>query len=592
MKSAKEWFQELSLGKKLVLYLLVFIMIPLCVAAFIIQSKAADVVYAKTQENLLQVLKQTRFSIENIVRETDYVSLTVLSDDHLQELIHFYTEKKYLDVERNKTKLFISFDSLLNSKPYINSIAISRGAEIIFQYGDSVQMEDTRYHAVAEQLKGKVFWTPPYLLDKRYKQTSPSPVISLVRAVNDLNAPGQLAIERVSVDESYLVNVYSGIHSWKGGFIGIIDEAGTVISTPDKELLGKDLSNQAHIQSLLRQEEGFFDARIEGESFVVFHYKIIDTGWQVIEIIPRQELQSQLEVVKIFILICMSLCLLFGILFFVVQNQSVVKPLKLLAKEMAKVKSGNLNVGLDIRSKDEIGRVSFIFIDMVGQIQNLIEKVYKGKIREKEAELKAMQAQINPHFLYNTLDSIRWMAVKRKAYDVGEQIEALSDLFRHSLNQGKETTTIRDEIEHLKNYLFIQQNRFADKMSWEIHASPAVLDHETPKLLLQPLVENAIVHGIEPKIGSGMIRVSIFERNDQEIVFQVRDDGIGMNQEQVSDILSNAKEQYKGFALRNIEERVQLRYGEGYKLLMESQLGEGTCVEISIPKHSETGELI
>jgi len=590
MNSAKEWFKALSLGKKLIFYLLVFIMIPLCIAAFFIQLKASDVVYAKTQDNLFQVLKQTRFGIENIVRETDYVSLTVLSDDYLQELIHFYTEKNYLDAERNKTKLFVSFDSLLKSKPYINSIAVSRGEEIIFQYGDAVQLEDTRFHAIAERLGGKVFWTPPYRLNHRYKQTLSSPVISLVRAVNDLNAPRQLAIERVSVDESYLSDVYAGIHSWKSGSIAIVDRAGTVISSPNKKLLGVDLSGQAYIRRLLQSEEGYFDAKIEGASSVVFHYRVEGTGWHVVEIVPQKELLSQLEVVKLFILIGMSLCLLFGILFFIVQNESVVKPLKLLAKEMAKVKSGNLNVRLDIRTKDEIGRVSYIFIDMVGQIQNLIEKVYKGKIREKEAELKALQAQINPHFLYNTLDSIRWMAVKHKAYDIGEQIEALSDLFRHTLNQGRETTTIGDELEHLKNYLLIQQNRFADKLSWEIQADPALLDAPIPKLLLQPLVENAIIHGIEPKIGSGTIRVSVFERKAGEIVLQVQDDGVGMEAGQLSDMLSAEKDGHSGFALRNIAERMRLRYGEAYGLELTSEAGKGTCAELVIPERHETEE--
>lgn len=578
------------MGKKLVVYLLVFIMIPLGIVAFIIQLKASNVVYDKTRDNLLQVLKQTRFGIENIVREADYLSLTILSDDYLQELIHFHTEKNYLDAERNKAKLFVSFDSLLHSKPYINSIAVSRGREIIFQYGDSVQVEDTRFHGTAEQLGGKVFWTPPYLLNQRYKQTSPKPVISLVRAINDLNAPRQIAVERVSVDESYLSNMYAGIHSWNGGGISIVDRAGKVVSSPNKDLLDADLSDQEYVRYLLQFEEGYFDARINGADSAVFHYRIEDTGWHVVEIVPKRELLSQLEVVKLFILIGMSLCALFGILFFIVQSKSVVKPLKRMTKEMAKVKSGNLNVHLEIRSKDEIGRVSYIFIDMVGQIQNLIEKVYKGQIREKEAELKALQAQINPHFLYNTLDSIRWMAVKRKAYDIGEQIEALSDLFRHTLNQGRETTTIGREIDHLKNYLLIQQNRFADKLSWDIEVDPTLMEEPVPTLLLQPLVENAIIHGIEPKIGSGTLRVSVFERLAGEIVLRVQDDGVGIGAGLIDEILKVEPEGHKGFALRNIADRLRLRYGSSSKLEVRSEPGQGACVELTIPRHRETGE--
>lgn len=580
-------FRDLSLGLKLILYFVMLILVPLLVAAFVIHAKTSDVVLEKTKDSLLQVLKQTRFSIENIAREMDYVSLTVLSDELLQELIQFYTDKKYLDVERSKTKLFVSFDALLNSKPYINSISVSRGEEIIFQYGDAVQREDTRFHAAAEALQGSVYWTPMYLLQDRYKSALPLPVISLVRAVNDLNAFEQLAIERVTMNEGYLASLYAGIHSWQGGRIFILDAEGRVLSSPDKQWLGLELGGEPHIAKLLAQESAIADQELDGGRMVLLHYTVAGTGWKVVQMIPHKELLPELAVVNLIVVVCLSLCLGFGILLFIIQSKSIIHPLKLLAKEMSKVKAGNLAVQLKPSSNDEIGRVSHLFIEMVRTIETLIERVYKGQLRVKEAELKMLQAQINPHFLYNTLDSIRWMAVKHQAYDVGEQIEALADLFRHTLNQGEELTTLRKELEHLNHYLIIQQNRFADKLHWTVEAADELLDCELPKLLLQPLVENAIVHGIEPKLELGHIHIAISRCAAGNLVLQVSDDGMGMDTDEVARriqaVEAHEPPRQRGFALRNMEERIQMRYGEPYGIALSSRAGEGTSVTITLP---------
>ncbi|MDG0791559.1 cache domain-containing protein [Cohnella ginsengisoli] len=208
---------NLTLGQKFAGLMFLFIFLPLCAAAIVINATAADALTAKTKENLLQVLKQTRFGLDNIVRETDYLSLTILSDDPMQELIKYYERKAYLDVEKRKAELYLSFQSLLDSRPFIHSISISRGEEVLFQYGTPVSSEDTRFEREAKSLKGKVLWTPLYSLPHLVKGGGDTPVVSLVRAINDLDSPKQLAIERISIQESTLARTYAGVHSWKGG---------------------------------------------------------------------------------------------------------------------------------------------------------------------------------------------------------------------------------------------------------------------------------------------------------------------------------------------------------------------------------------
>lgn len=155
-----------------------------------------------------------------------------------------------------------------------------------------------------------------------------------------------------------------------------------------------------------------------------------------------------------------------------------------------KLKSGNFNIALTIDSKDEIGEISNGFLRMVHQLKETINDVYVGRIKQREAEIKALEAQINPHFLYNTLDSIHWLALKQKNYDVSEQIEALAELFKHVLNKGEPFVTIRQEVDFLENYMLIQKRKYGQRIKLRIHVDPALMNYKMPKLVLQPLVEN------------------------------------------------------------------------------------------------------
>ncbi|QGQ98681.1 sensor histidine kinase [Paenibacillus psychroresistens] len=586
-------FGKLSLSQKLFLYLFLLIIVPLVSAAIIINSKASTVITNKTYENVFQTLKQTRFNLENILKEVNYLSVSIFSDDNVQELIKFHSEKSYLDMDRTKVKLQkawggTSFNSILGSKPYINSISISQDNEIIYQIGDLVQEDERQYTPIVTELKGKVFWTSLHQLD--YLLPNSKNVVSLLRAVNNLDTTKQIAIERISLDEAVLSSFYAGINSWLKGEIYIIDAQGRVVSSQDKALLGKELGSESYIQKVLADEqEGSFSTRIDEASYSIFYCNLMEPGWRLVQIVPEGELNKQLKVINEFIIICIAICLLFGIYFSYAQNKSIVKPLKLLAKEMGKVKNGVFDVHLKVHSQDEIGRVSLIFINMIRQTKELIDKVYKSQLKEKEAELKALQAQINPHFLYNTLDSIRWLAVKNKDFAVSEQLEVLSDLFRHVLNNGEEVTTIGEEIEHLRNYMFIQNNRFGDKISFVQQIDPQLFTQKTIKLILQPLIENAIFHGLEPKIGKGTITLTI-ERKENKLIYVIADDGVGMDASQMTRILSHQMEQEHAFALKNIHDRIQLRFGGDYGLTIESEFNIGTAVHIIMPIMSDEGE--
>lgn len=228
---------------------------------------------------------------------------------------------------------------------------------------------------------------------------------------------------------------------------------------------------------------------------------------------------------------------------------------------------------------------------MVQRIKSLINDVYASKLKQQEAELKTLQAQIRPHFLYNTLNTICWEAEKKGDKEIADMVYSLSQVFRLSLNDGRDTFTLEQEVELVKNYLFLQKNRFRERFEFEITLDESIKDFTVPKLLLQPLAENAVIHGIEPLAGSGLISIRAF-RKDRTIVLEVQDNGVGITPERLQELhqrlargssISEEEENAgrSGFALSNVQERLALFFA-GASLQIESVEGAGTRIIIHI----------
>ena len=584
-------FKDIGLRSKFSICLLFLVVIPLVVSALIMSFKASQVISMKAKEIALQSLKQTRISIQNLISETESISLTILSDATVQDLVKKYSINKsgesetFNDVDMIKRSLYFSLQSILSSKEYINSICLSNDSQIFFQYGDSVYTENSNYSESARKLNGKPFWTSVYTLENTVKQQVPRHVISLIRAVIDINKYGnQIAIERISIDEEVLARFYKDLNVYEGGNIFILDSQGSVISASRKDMLGHTIEDKGMFEEILRtkQEDGFFTSLVNGKDSTVLFYYLPNPGWYIVQTIPEKEFNKQWYLIVVFITITITFCVMFGIFFFFVLYRAVVIPLRLLSFEMKKVIEGNFNIDLRIKSKDEIGSLSSLFVNMTVRLKELIERVYISQLREREAQLKAMEAQINPHFLYNTLDSIHWLAVKNRDYEVSDQIEALSDIFKHVLNKGTDITTVREELEFLKSYMYIQKCRFGEKIELEITAEEELLDVLTPKMILQPLVENAIYHGLEPKIGKGKITIRV-GKNAEGILFEVTDDGVGTDQNRIEKMLESNEESKDIFALKNINDRIKIKFGKEYGLKFFSVRNQGTKVEVLIP---------
>jgi two-component system sensor histidine kinase YesM len=224
--------------------------------------------------------------------------------------------------------------------------------------------------------------------------------------------------------------------------------------------------------------------------------------------------------------------------------------------------------------------ISFILICFVlWRKMTLTQKNYKDALLNKEMQLKYLQGQINPHFLYNTLDTIRWMAVRNDQGDIAEQVKALSDVFRYTLNKGDTFTTVAREIEHVRKYMLIQQKRFEDRIEYDIDAGEDCLQLKVPNLILQPLVENAVVHGLEESTEKGRIHIRIYTK-ENDLYYVVEDNGVGFDEKEIRNKMNNSEQSHEVFALKNIDERLKLMYGDGYGLTFSSVLGVKSIMTI------------
>lgn len=308
------------------------------------------------------------------------------------------------------------------------------------------------------------------------------------------------------------------------------------------------------------------------------------SDWKIVGVIPESEFLNSIRPVYYVLFFCIGICMLLVILVSVSMAQTVTRPLSKLSRLMARVEEGDFSVRFDAMHKDEIGTLAGSFNHMLERIDELIYALYEEKQIRLEAQLKNLQEQIKPHFLYNTLDTISWMARAQNAMDVVHLVDALTNMFRVGLSSGRDYITLAEEKNHVANYLYIQKVRYQDRLNYVIEIPAEYEACVVPKLILQPLVENAIYHGIKLKRSGGTIRITAQAEGDV-LYLHVWDDGAGIPPDKLQSLneKANGSKGKSSFGLSYITERIRLSYGAEYGIRIASQEGEFTEVTVTLP---------
>ncbi|WP_347559685.1 sensor histidine kinase [Clostridium sp. AM58-1XD] len=310
------------------------------------------------------------------------------------------------------------------------------------------------------------------------------------------------------------------------------------------------------------------------------------TGWRIVGVTPMTGFSLSRLKTKLFIVFIVALFLFILTMINAYISSKITDPIRELEKSVNELEAGDLNTKVYVGGSYEIRHLGKSIQNMATQIRALMKDIVAEHESKRKSEFDTLQSQINPHFLYNTLDIIVWMIENEKKGDAVRVVTALARFFRISLSKGKSIIPVRDELEHVRNYLMIQQMRFKNKFTYDIDAPDDVLELASLKLMLQPMVENAIYHGMEFMDGDGEIHIRVW-REEKDLYFSVGDNGLGMTEEQVERLFQDSdhvpSKRGSGIGVRNVNERIRLYFGEDYGLTIESEPDEGTTVILHLP---------
>ena len=389
----------------------------------------------------------------------------------------------------------------------------------------------------------------------------------------------------VSLDLSFasISNYINNVSIGQRGYCFLMDDMGNIVYHPQQQLLYSGLKSENTAALAGLEDNVYVD-----DTVIYCITSVENSDWRVVGVSFVDELVNRNVSEMIRLSLLLAVVLLGAALFTSWLLSSLLgRPLRGLASAMERFEAdADHFTHRSVGGTREVQELSNSFGHMVLRIQQLMSTVRQEEVNLRKTELKALQAQINPHFLYNTLDSIAWMCEQGRNTDAVKMVHALARLFRISISKGHELIPIAKEIEHAESYLQIQKYRYKNQFTYEFDVDPACLDYYCNKITLQPIIENAINHGLDLMVEEGCIWVQVLQ-DGEDILFRVRDNGVGMSQEQLQAIFQRDPKDRTGIGIKNVNDRLKIYFGKQYGLRITSELDVGTCVEIRMPKIRE-----
>ena len=411
-------------------------------------------------------------------------------------------------------------------------------------------------------------------------------VISMSRAVEITNGPyTDQGVLLIDIRYNSLERLFDGVNLGNGGYAYLIRSDGEIIYHPKAQLIDSGIVKENNQESA-GLKDGNYEEVFDGEKRIVSVKTVGYTGWKIVGVTPLDGMSLNNIKTKLLMVFIIAFVLFILSIINSYISTRITDPIKELEKAVNEIEQGNLEVEVRSAGSYEIQHLGTSIQSMARRIRKLMNDIVAEHESKRRSEFDTLQSQINPHFLYNTLDIIVWMIENEKQSEAVKVVTALARFFRISLSKGKSIIPVKDELEHVRNYLMIQHMRYKNKFTYDIEADEDVLELASLKLMLQPLVENAIYHGMEFMDGDGEILVRAWRRED-DLYMSVSDNGLGMTQEQVERLFQAADHtssgRGSGIGVKNVNERIKLYFGTGYGLEILSEPDEGTTVTAHLP---------
>ena len=554
-------------------------------------------IYSRLSSQLYDTVKQENVSLVNRVDSSMEVYLRNIMK--LSDTIYYGIIKNTnLSEDSIGEKLTLLYN---NNKEQVSNIAlISKEGEPISvvpaaRFRKNFKAEDEEWFVNALNKTENIHFTLPHV-QKMFEKgdNSYNWVISMSRAV-EITVGGSTEQAVLLIEMAYqgLEEVLDEVTLGNGGYIYLMDSNGDIIWHPKFELIASGRVKENNLVAA-GYDDGSREEIFNGTRQTVVTKTVGYTGWKLVGVIKGTGISLNMLKTRLFIVFVILLIIFIVILINSYISFRVTNPIRELEKSVKALEEGNLDADIYMGGSYEVQHLGKSVQDMKFRIKGLMQDIVNEHEEKRKSEFDSLQAQINPHFLYNTLDIIVWQIENEKQSEAVHTVTALARFFRLSLGKGKNIVTVKDEIDHVKNYLMIQHMRFKNKFDYEFDIAEDVLELPSLKLMLQPLVENAIYHGMEFMDGDGMIMVKAW-REEDELYLSVADNGLGMTEDKVEMILTgkstSGNGRGSGIGVKNVNERIKLYFGEAYGLTIDSEPDEGTTVIIHLPAKDEKESL-
>lgn len=564
MKKLLHWFNGIKLRYKLAIFYSLFCFLPVMLLFWLSFLQMRSIIDDKGKMNLQSYLQQSVSSMDRTLDGYNSLSDYIAFDRTLAEVFSMEYGTPYEQYEQLTQKV----DPILRTASYFHG-----GMQQITIYTDNGMVKhDTTVAPVSEieetDWYQKTLEHPGLNWFANYQEET----LFSARKLAFSGAREGVNILYMDVDYQKLFTPYAET---------LISECGLYITDQDGKLVFEESRFSGKNQNYDLTYSEFLEQRDRGSTdYIILCEQSNTKGWTVWLYQPVGLAGEAMRPIGVMAGVTILICIFAAVLAYFITSGMVSSRIERLTHFMQEVQEGSMDMQMESDDRDEIGMLYRGFGSMMKRIRTLINEVYLSKITQKEAELKALQAQINPHFLYNTLSLINWKALAAGEEDISRMTLALSTFYRTALNRGRNVLQVETELSNTRAYLEIQSMLHDGDFDYEIEAQTEILQCESLNLILQPLVENAIHHGIEEKTdGRGKITVRGW-KEDNCVWFMVEDNGVGMEQEVADKILTMES---KGYGVRNVDERIRLCYGEKYAMKVESVVGKGTKMTIHFP---------
>ena len=580
------YYKKLSITQKLLLLFSVQVIIPLTFMGIMLYKNTETIIQNKCVSYTADLLKMIELRLGDFSDSLSSITEDMLYDPNICGILD---EPKDREVtQKIREACYQSLRRVCKSNGKLQRAAIVSLSGTVYQYDlnagnvedNGKQMPIHQMFLAAQQAEGSATW---YVEPTKDGQAHLY-MVRMIHNVDDLKKMGMIILQ---VNREKLKNIYNDLA------VEFMDGI-QILSQNHEWLIGMDQDEiTSEERNWLSQQNKEWNYSIDPKSRQMIAYMNIEgTPWQVIAKASLKELFSkEMERFRrlfILVMIC-TVLLLSG--FSLLMAMDILDPIKQLVTGIQKFEQENVHEEISVDREDELGYLSRCFNKMSCEIDNLLNRVYKEQLTRKEAELKALQAQINPHFLFNTLESINWMAQLNNVPEIRDMVASLSDLMEASMGKGNPMIPLSKELKYIDSYLVIMKYRYGDRLSYESQADQSALHQKVPKLILQPLIENAIYHGVDKVRKKCLIQLKV-ESQEEQIYIEIKDNGKGMEPEEVYAINQQFQEDRrdyflekhsKGIGLANVNSRLKLFFGQKYGLSVESEYENYTKMKLCIP---------